>query len=597
MYYSQDIMRIERKVVFYARVSTEHEAQLNALENQIDWYKPIMDAHPEWHLVGQYIDEGITGTSAEKREAFMQMIADAKEHKFDLIITREVSRFARNTVDTLQYTRELRRIGVEVYFLNDNIRTFDGDGELRLTIMATLAQDESRKTSIRVKSGQQTSMNKGVVYGNGNILGYKRVGKEMVVDPEQAKTVRLIYDLYLAGYGLKKIKFELEQRGIKTSLGKARWSEPVISNILQNTFYYGVITYHKEYVLDFLSQKKVKNKGEIQLTQTPGMHEPIITKDEFERVQMLMAQKKHIYSNSWGNKSTIGKQPFKSVWGKLLLCSCGHKFNRHVYSGSGTKMQKYAFTCYSTKLHGSFSARKKKGLSLEGICQTPIIPEQKLMIIANYIFTNYLRGTNQVASLAKKIIEQHINDTDTIEDNTDLIRQLTAEREKLCRKINNLIEMRSDGEISKELFQSKCKEAEARIQEIELKIENLTPKNVPMVTDYSKKLDSLYKLLDKYLDFEIGKDINESVIDAFIKKIVVYPDHFEWFLRITDDDDKPLKTEISGTKRSGYSVSINGEFQTFPRLEPHRQPLRVKPDKFLRNGTRLHFAKTYARRR
>lgn len=217
MYQIPELTKMERNIVFYARVSTEHEAQLNALENQIDWYKPIMDAHPEWHLVGQYIDEGVTGTSAEKREAFMKMIADAKAHKFDLIITREVSRFARNTVDTLQYTRELRRIGVEVFFLNDNIKTFDSDGELRLTIMATLAQDESRKTSIRVKSGQQTSMDKGVVYGNGNILGYKRVGKQMVLDTEQAKTVRLIYDLYLAGYGLTKIKYELESRGIKTS--------------------------------------------------------------------------------------------------------------------------------------------------------------------------------------------------------------------------------------------------------------------------------------------------------------------------------------------------------------------------------------------
>ncbi len=167
----------KRRVVIYARVSTEHEAQLSALENQVDWYKPIMAARPEWTLVGQYIDEGITGTSAEKRPQFMKMIRDAKKRKFDLIITREVSRFARNTVDTLQYTRMLRTMGVEVFFINDNIKTFDGDGELRLSLMATLAQDESRKTSIRVKSGQQTSMENGVVYGNGNILGYDRVGK------------------------------------------------------------------------------------------------------------------------------------------------------------------------------------------------------------------------------------------------------------------------------------------------------------------------------------------------------------------------------------------------------------------------------------
>ena len=154
----------KRRVVIYARVSTEHEAQISALENQLDWYEPILAARPEWELVGRYIDEGITGTSAEKRPQFMKMIRDAKQKKFDMIITREVSRFARNTVDTLQYTRDLKAKGVEVFFINDNIKTFDGDGELRLTIMATLAQDESRKTSVRVKSGQQTSMNNGTFY-------------------------------------------------------------------------------------------------------------------------------------------------------------------------------------------------------------------------------------------------------------------------------------------------------------------------------------------------------------------------------------------------------------------------------------------------
>ena len=233
----------KRDVAIYARVSTEHEAQLSALENQIDWYKPILATRPDWTLVKQYIDEGITGTSAEKRPQFMKMIRDAKAHKFNMIITREVSRFARNTVDTLQYTRMLKEFGVEVFFINDNIKTFDGDGELRLTIMATLAQDESRKTSIRVKAGQQTSMDNGVVYGTGNILGYDRVGKEMVINPEQAKTVRMIFDMYLDGMGLKSIKYELESRGRLTAMGKTQWFESVISKVLRNSFYCGIMTY------------------------------------------------------------------------------------------------------------------------------------------------------------------------------------------------------------------------------------------------------------------------------------------------------------------------------------------------------------------
>ena len=153
----------KRRVVIYARVSTEHEAQISALENQLDWYEPILAARPEWELVGRYIDEGITGTSAEKRPQFMKMIRDAKQKKFDMIITREVSRFARNTVDTLQYTRDLKAKGVEVFFINDNIKTFDGDGELRLTIMSGIAQDELRKLSSRIKFGHQEAIKKNVV--------------------------------------------------------------------------------------------------------------------------------------------------------------------------------------------------------------------------------------------------------------------------------------------------------------------------------------------------------------------------------------------------------------------------------------------------
>lgn len=143
----------ERNMVFYGRVSTEHEAQLSALENQIQWYDDQSKFHPNWNVLDKYIDEGITGTQAKKRPAFLKMLEDARVGKFDLIVTREVCRFARNTVDTLVTTRELKNIGVEVYFVEDNIWTMDGDGELRLTIMATLAQEESRKVSERVKAG------------------------------------------------------------------------------------------------------------------------------------------------------------------------------------------------------------------------------------------------------------------------------------------------------------------------------------------------------------------------------------------------------------------------------------------------------------
>lgn len=183
-----------RKVAIYARVSTEHEAQISALENQVQYYDDILSRHADWTLVDRYIDEGITGTSIHKRESFMRILKDAKEKKFDLIVTREVSRFARNTVDTLQQTRTLKTYGVEVWFTEDNIWTMnDEDGELRLSIMATLAQNESKKISQRVKAGQMISFKNGVLYGNGNILGYDRVGDKLVCTCGHAMNRRIAH--------------------------------------------------------------------------------------------------------------------------------------------------------------------------------------------------------------------------------------------------------------------------------------------------------------------------------------------------------------------------------------------------------------------
>ena len=248
-----------RDMVFYGRVSTEHEAQLSALENQIQWYDDQAKYHPNWNVIDKYIDEGITGTQAKKRPAFLQMIEDAKAGKFDLIVTREVCRFARNTVDTLVATRELKNLGVEVYFVEDNIWTMDGDGELRLTIMATLAQEESRKVSERVKAGQQISRINGTIYGCGNILGYDRVGDTYVKNPDQSETVRMIYDMYLDGKGTMVIANELTRLQRLNASGLVKWNAGVVSRILNNQTYMGVMAYGKSYSNNYLEQKRVNN--------------------------------------------------------------------------------------------------------------------------------------------------------------------------------------------------------------------------------------------------------------------------------------------------------------------------------------------------
>ena len=243
------------RVAAYARVSTDSDEQLESLKAQREHYERYIKSNPEWVFAGLYYDEGITGTQAKKRPAFMKMIEDSKTGKFDLVVTREVCRFARNTVDTLTHTRALRNLNIEVYFVDDNIWTMDGDGELRLTIMATLAQEESRKVSERVRAGQHISRSKNILYGCGNILGYdlkRNIGADgkwnpsentYVINPEQAETVRMIFDLYKQGNGGQKIANILTERHRLNSFGIVKWSFGTILRIVGNATYKGYKPY------------------------------------------------------------------------------------------------------------------------------------------------------------------------------------------------------------------------------------------------------------------------------------------------------------------------------------------------------------------
>ena len=522
--------------------------------------------HPECTLVDRYVDEGITGTSAEKRTEFMRMIEDAKKHKFDMILTREVSRFARNTVDTLQYTRMLKDRKIEVYFINDGIKTLDSDGELRLTIMSTLAQEESRKTSIRVKSGQQTSMDNGVYYGNGNILGYDRVEQllpdkskevDFLINPEQAETVRMIYDMYLMGYGLVKIKDELERRGRKTSQGMDKWFPTVISHVLKNSFYCGIMTYHKEFTPDYLKQKKIKNYGQIELTQTKGKHEPIVTVEEFERVQHIMAQKRTECKNLNVGPRGKGKKPKATVWGKLLICECGHTFNMRKWDRPD-RQPGNAYQCYNSLRTGSYKSRLKKGLPVDGICQSPMIPEWRLQMMANLIFRKYLSENDKVLALANSILESYHEDTSEKEDKEALLASKRRELARLTRKMDNYIDMRAEGDLTREQYRKRCAELEPQIQKLQQEIQELSVEVQPVeIPDYKEKITVLQYALERYTNIDEGQDVPESVIEAFVVKIVVSKDGFDWYLRFNGDPDKPLHCHLQGKRKTNTKITVS----------------------------------------
>lgn len=541
---------MKRKVAIYARVSTEHEAQINALENQIQYYDNILEQHPEWELVGRYVDEGITGTSVKKRKNFLRMMEDAKNGMFSLILTREVSRFARNTVDTLQETRKLKSYGVEVYFTEDNIRTSDDtDGELRLTLMATLAQNESKKTSVRVKAGQKISFENGVLYGNGNILGYDRVGRELVVNPEQAETVKMIFNMYHDGMGCKQIAYELEKRGRVTSTGLTHWQPGTISRLLRNSFYCGKIVYRKQYVPDYLEQKKINNYDEVDKIEITGKHEPIISEELFNDCQRRLDAKT---VNRLRGKHAIN--PPKSAYARILKCQCGSNFERRKWHKYKDGRIRYGFECYKQKNHGSYRTRLKKGLDTTGCCTTKMFPEWKLKIVAHWLFNDLWKERDKIINRAIEMLNATIKDENVV-DYTDEVKELNKKRKKYEEKLSNLVELRVEGDISKEVYEEKKGAFKKQIGYIDSELLKRDVKNSAIVSNVKTQIQLLTDLLGKKYDV-ISGDIPEDIVETFIDQIVVHDDYFEWRLRTSTE---PVLCKVEGNEKDNTIIFLEND--------------------------------------
>ena len=561
---------MKRKVAIYARVSTEHEAQINALENQIQYYNNILAQHPEWELVGRYVDEGITGTSVKKRKNFLRMMEDAKNGMFSLILTREVSRFARNTVDTLQETRKLKSYGVEVYFTEDNIRTSDDtDGELRLTLMATLAQNESKKTSVRVKAGQKISFENGVLYGNGNILGYDRVGRELVVNPEQAETVKMIFNMYHDGMGCKQIAYELEKRGRITSTGLTHWQPGTISRLLRNSFYCGKIVYRKQYVPDYLEQKKINNYDEVDKIEIMGKHEPIISEELFNDCQRRLDAKT---VNRLRGKHAIN--PPKSAYARILKCQCGSNFERRKWHKYKDGRIRYGFECYKQKNHGSYRTRLKKGLDTTGCCTTKMFPEWKLKIVAHWLFNDLWKERDKIINRAIEMLNATIKDENVV-DYTDEVKELNKKRKKYEEKLSNLVELRVEGDISKEVYEEKKGAFKKQIEYIDSELLKRDVKNSAIVSNVKTQIQLLTDLLEKKYDV-ISGDIPEDIVETFIDQIVVHDDYFEWRLRTSTE---PVLCKVEGNAKDNTIIFLENDSHKV--ATQYRQRLRIRQNNLI----------------
>ena len=533
----------ERKVAIYGRVSTEHEAQLSALENQLQWYDDQVKYHPNWSVCERYIDEGITGTQAKKRPAFLRMIEDARNGKFDLIVTREVCRFARNVVDTLVVTRELKGIGVEVFFIDDNIWTMDGDGELRLSLMATLAQEESRKTSERVKAGQKISRDNGVLYGNGNILGYDRVGDTYIINEEQAETVRIIFDLYLQGYGSMRIAKMLTEQKRKTASGIVKWNVSNIMRAIKNATYTGTKCYNKSRSNNFLEQKRINNLDMSTYEYVEGDFPAIVSQEIWDKAQKIRESrvKPSLVSTT---KTTHSKRDSKDIWVNKLRCSCGSSFRKDKWHTKLDGKISYGYQCYNQINNGNKKKREALGLDTEGYCDIKMITDWKLDFMAKELLEHLWQDRKASVLIAIDLIKRYYKDERLSENQHDAV-SIKAKIDKAQTRLTNLIAMRADGELSKEEYQTMRKPIDDEIQQLQEKL-NQAPKDEQPKSGL--ELDGIISTLNTLIDFSKTK-VSEEVINQFVYRVTPTSDTtFDWYVNLNGTADVRATFTAEGRK-------------------------------------------------
>lgn len=497
------------RVAAYARVSTDKDDQANSFESQVKYFTEFIDKQDNWQLVKVYSDEGISGTSTKNRVGFNLMIDDVMAGKIDFIITKEVSRFARNTVDTLQVTRDLRELGVGVYFMLDNINTLDKDGELRLTLMASLAQEESRKTSERVKWGQKRQMEKGVVFGR-SLLGYKVIEGKLYLVEDEAEIVRKIFHKYLVeGKGTHIIARELKEEGIKPydPDGRAKykndWSNTQILRVLRNEKYVGDLVQKKTWTQNFLDHKKRYNRNNEDMVIIENHHPEIAiisremwdaTQKELERRTTTAEQKSKHSNRYWAS-------------GKIFCGVCGERFVNKIKKTSVGSSR--AWNCMN---HIKPHAFREVECSMSEWAS-----DRSMMNIVLYILNILVENRNELkAEIVKEIsqlnLEEKVKTTDDIQDKIDRLEQ----------KKMKLLDVRLAEEISKEDFKKKNAQIETEIADLQIKLEEI--KELANTKQRQQdRMDSIIKEIDRVLQLD-SEDLDE-LLGTVTQSITVYEGH------------------------------------------------------------------------
>ncbi len=487
--------RKKLRVAAYCRVSTDSDEQETSYETQVRYYTEYIQKNPDWEPAGIFADDGISGTNTKKRDEFNRMIDECMAGNIDMIITKSISRFARNTLDCLKYIRKLKDKNIPVYFEKESINTLDTKGEVLLTIMASLAQQESQSLSQNVKLGLQFRYRQGKVQVNHNrFLGYtKDENGNLVIDPEQAEIVKRIYREYLEGSSMDKIAAGLMADGILTGAGKEKWHTSTINKILRNEKYMGDALLQKTYTTDFLSKKRIKNNGIVPQYYVEGDHEAIIPKDLFMQVQAELVRRRAVHVSPTGKKRSFS---CNHCFSQMLFCGdCGELYRRVHWNNRGCKS--IVWRCIS-RLEPS---------SAQTNCTNRTVNELLLQEITVKAINRILTERDSFLKVLQQNITKAVVSTETLSP-AGIQARLEELQKELINKANNkqdydaiadeILRLRDQKEKS-ELDSCRREETINRIKELQAFI------------------------ADQETDIT---DFDEDMIKKLIEKITVFTDHF-----------------------------------------------------------------------
>ena len=497
-------------VAAYARVSTEKDEQEDSFERQVEHYTQLINAKPEWRLVRIYADPGISGTRAEKRPDFLKMIEDCRAGKIKKVLVKSISRFARNTVDSLTYIRELKELGISIYFESENIDTLTPGGEVLITILAAMAEQESRTISSNIKWAWQRRWQAGdTLINTGLMLGYIKTGTDedghdvYEINEEEAEIVRRIYREYLAGTSITRICRNLEADGIKTKLGRDRWSYHVVSSILSNEKYTGDALLGKTYKADVLSKNRQKNDGKKSpIYFVEDTHPAIIEKEMFRMVKKELERRREAKEDAVGSSRYTSKYPFS---GHLICGNDGEKLRRHVRTmGTGEKVASWA--C---------SRKVTKGV---GECDLPHIREDVLQ-------RTYLAGIRKIVengTEVSEVVKQGLSLT-AENQNKERMEAIDDEIYEIQTKVLELHKAKQRMEIGDAEYREQLQEYTARLKALES--EQLETQDT--ATKYAEIRLWLKTFEDTMQNGDILTAEDGSIMRSLVERIIVRKDGIE----------------------------------------------------------------------